>query len=374
MPVLVIRRFGRFSAAPRARGGRPLGADPRRPQRRRAAAALTALRASSVIRDRAVVMPWPCCAPLLSARHFPATDVDIRIAGRFDETARAQRHSPWVAIREDVTRMSAPSASSSESRVGQFITDTSNWCPTRGIRARSSTTAGRSSGPRNNLPTWRPTPIHLGVSRTRITFRRRSSISCADRGRGALQATRDRRVARYLGEHGFTVREIRITNASNSRPLSTDDWQERPTTRGISLSPERPGSSTSMTASSKRRAICGRSRNASDTSMSADPVQLRRMGGRPKQQGLREDARGGVSVSCGRRFTPRAHLRHPLCVVRVVLSRGEHLPERLGQPRADFLDMCADLNSVPIVMQPLETWRVGEPHDNAPAIRFWDRA
>jgi hypothetical protein len=40
----------------------------------------------------------------------------------------------------------------------------------------------------------------------------------------------------------------------------------------------------------------------------------------------------------------------------------------------DFLEVCATLNSTPIVMRPMDTWCVGEPHDNAPAITFWERA
>src|SRR5262249_40127232 len=40
----------------------------------------------------------------------------------------------------------------------------------------------------------------------------------------------------------------------------------------------------------------------------------------------------------------------------------------------DFLKVCAETNSVPVVMKPTDVWCVGEPHDNAPAIEFWERA
>jgi hypothetical protein len=40
----------------------------------------------------------------------------------------------------------------------------------------------------------------------------------------------------------------------------------------------------------------------------------------------------------------------------------------------DFLKVCEETNSVPVVMKPTDVWCVGEPHDNAPAIEFWERA
>jgi UDP-MurNAc hydroxylase len=40
----------------------------------------------------------------------------------------------------------------------------------------------------------------------------------------------------------------------------------------------------------------------------------------------------------------------------------------------DFLEVCAHTKSVPIVLKPLDVWYVGESHDNAPAVRFWEHA
>jgi hypothetical protein len=39
----------------------------------------------------------------------------------------------------------------------------------------------------------------------------------------------------------------------------------------------------------------------------------------------------------------------------------------------DFLDLCAGMKSTPIVMKPMDTWRVGEARDNTAAIQFWER-
>jgi UDP-MurNAc hydroxylase len=40
----------------------------------------------------------------------------------------------------------------------------------------------------------------------------------------------------------------------------------------------------------------------------------------------------------------------------------------------DFLEVCAATKSIPIVMKPLDRWCVGEAHDNASAIQFWESA
>jgi len=40
----------------------------------------------------------------------------------------------------------------------------------------------------------------------------------------------------------------------------------------------------------------------------------------------------------------------------------------------DFLEVCAQTGSAPIVLKPLDVWCVGEPRDNAVAIDFWERA
>jgi hypothetical protein len=40
----------------------------------------------------------------------------------------------------------------------------------------------------------------------------------------------------------------------------------------------------------------------------------------------------------------------------------------------DFLDVCARTNSIPIVMKPRDVWCVGQPHDNTPAVEFWECA
>ena len=38
----------------------------------------------------------------------------------------------------------------------------------------------------------------------------------------------------------------------------------------------------------------------------------------------------------------------------------------------DFLNVCAGLKSIPIVMKPMDTWCVGQAHDNTLATEFWE--
>ena len=192
-----------------------------------------------------------------------------------------------------------------------------------------------------------------------------------------FQATRDRRVARYLGEHGFTVREIRNHERVQLSPAEYltigknalyDSWNlfESGETRILNLNDCIIKTAADLRAVKKR---------VGHVDVLLTQFSYAGWVGDRSNKGLREDAaRRRLGVM-------RAQIQHlePTFVIPFASfawfshEENTYLNDSVNHV-ADFLDMCADLNSVPIVMQPLETWRVGEPHDNAPAIRFWDRA
>lgn len=192
-----------------------------------------------------------------------------------------------------------------------------------------------------------------------------------------FQATRDRRVARYLSEHGFTVREIRDherVQLSSAEYLTIgknalyDSWNlfESGQTKILNLNDCIIKTESDLRAVKKR---------VGHVDVLLTQFSYAGWVGDRSNKGLREDAaRRRLNVM-------RAQIRclEPTFVIPFASfawfshEENAYLNDSVNRI-ADFLDMCADLKSVPIVMQPMETWRVGEAHDNAPAIQFWDRA
>jgi UDP-MurNAc hydroxylase len=192
-----------------------------------------------------------------------------------------------------------------------------------------------------------------------------------------FQATRDRRVARYLAEQGFEVREIRDLQRVDVSPAERfmvgrnglyDSW--------------------SLFESGDKKIL-----NINDCIIKSPSVlrAIKKRIGHVDVLLTQFSYAGWVGDRRNKSLHEQA-ARRRLGVVRTQIECLEpdyvipfasfswYCHEENAYLNAsvnripDFLAVCAQTNSVPIVMKPLDSWRVGEPHDNRPAVEFWERA
>jgi UDP-MurNAc hydroxylase len=192
-----------------------------------------------------------------------------------------------------------------------------------------------------------------------------------------FQATRDRRVARYLTERGFDVREIRNFERINVSPSERfmvgrnglyDSW--------------------SLFESGGKRIL-----NINDCIVKTRGI----LRGIKKRIGhvdvlLTQFSYAGWVGERGNKALHEDAARRRLGVVRTQIeclepdyvvpfasfswySHEENAYLNASVNRIpDFLEVCAQTSSIPIVMKPMDVWGVGEAHDNGAAVEFWERA
>ena len=199
----------------------------------------------------------------------------------------------------------------------------------------------------------------------------------ARKPRVLFQATRDRRVARFLAEQGFEVREIRNLERVNLSPAERfmvgrnglyDSW--------------------CFFESGGRRIL-----NINDCIIKTPGVLrgIRKRVGHIDVLLTQFSYAGWVGDRRNKALHEEA-ARRRLGVVRTQLeclepdyvvpfasfswySHEENAYLNASVNRIpDFLKVCAQTNSVPIVLKPMDVWCVGDAHDNAAAVEFWERA
>jgi hypothetical protein len=192
-----------------------------------------------------------------------------------------------------------------------------------------------------------------------------------------FQATRDRRVARYLTNRGFTVLELQ--NHGYCQLSSVDR---------LTVGKNGLYDSWSLFESAQQKIL-----NLNDCVIKTDGDlrAVKKHVGHIDVLLTQFSYAGWVGDRSKKRLRERAAKRR----LEVVRRQIQYLEPDFVIPFASFawfcheenaylndsvnriedvLDVCAGLESVPIVMQPMETWRIGEAHDNTPAIRFWENA
>jgi UDP-MurNAc hydroxylase len=192
-----------------------------------------------------------------------------------------------------------------------------------------------------------------------------------------FQSTRDGRVARYLTDRGFTVHEL-----SRYEPFPLSSREQ------FMIGRSGLYDSWSLFESAGKRIL-----NINDciVKTAADLRAIKKrvghvdvlltqfsyagwVGSRHHKRLRQEGAKRRLDVV-------RSQLMHlepdyviPFAsFVRFCHEENSYLNDSINRI-PDFLDVCATLKSIPIVMKPMDTWCVGEAHDNAPATEFWERA
>ena len=192
-----------------------------------------------------------------------------------------------------------------------------------------------------------------------------------------FQATRDRRVARYLMEQGFDVREIRnmetvsvsaaerfmvgrnglydswnLFESGGKRILNINDCiiKTRGVLRGIR---KRIGHVDVLLTQFSYAGWVGDRRNKA---LHEEAARRRLDVVRTQIECLEPDYVVPFASFSWYSHEENAYLN----------ASANRIP--------DFLKVCAQTNSTPIVMKPMDVWCVGEPHDNAAAVEFWEHA
>jgi UDP-MurNAc hydroxylase len=191
-----------------------------------------------------------------------------------------------------------------------------------------------------------------------------------------FQATRDRRLARYLAGRGFNVHEIPNGGRFALSPVEQ-----------LTIGKSGLWDSWNLFESADKKIL-----NINDCILKTDGdlrAIKKRIG--PVDVLLTQFSYAGwVGERSDKRLREDAARRR----LDVVRRQIEHLEPRYVIPFAsfarfsheensylndsvnrisDFLDVCSGTDSTPIVMKPTDTWRVGEARDNTPAIQFWER-
>ena len=191
-----------------------------------------------------------------------------------------------------------------------------------------------------------------------------------------FQKTRDGRVADYLTKHGLTVHEVenqhRFRLSATERLMIGrnglyDSWCffESPTARILNIN------DCVLKTPSDLRAV---KRQVGQVDVLLTQFSYAGWVGDRSNKVLRERAAARrldvvrMQIEC---FEPRYVIPFA-SFVWFCHEENAYLNDAINRI-PDFLS-CCDLSSVPIVMQPMETWCIGTPHDNAPAIQFWERA
>ena len=192
-----------------------------------------------------------------------------------------------------------------------------------------------------------------------------------------FQATRDRRVARYLTDRGFDVREI-----GNCERISVSPSEQFMVGRNGLYD------SWSLFESGGKRIL-----NINDCIVKTRGV----LRGIKKRIGhvdvlLTQFSYAGWVGERGNKALHEDAARRRLGVVRTQIeclepdyvvpfasfswySHEENAYLNASVNRIpDFLEVCAQTSSIPIVMKPMDVWCVGEAHDNRAAVEFWERA
>jgi hypothetical protein len=192
-----------------------------------------------------------------------------------------------------------------------------------------------------------------------------------------FQATRDRRVARYLSEQGFDVREIRDFERVSVSP-----------TERFMVGRNGLYDSWSLFESGGKRIL-----NINDCIVKTRGVlrSIRKRIGHVDVLLTQFSYAGWVGDRRNKALHEQA-ARRRLDVVRTQIeclepdyvvpfasfswySHEENAYLNASVNRIpDFLEVCAKTSSTPIVMKPMDVWCVGEAHDNTAAVEFWERA
>jgi UDP-MurNAc hydroxylase len=191
-----------------------------------------------------------------------------------------------------------------------------------------------------------------------------------------FQATRDRRLARYLASRGFNVHEIRNGGRFALSPVEQ-----------LTIGQSGLWDSWSLFESADKKIL-----NINDCILktAGDLRAIKKRIGHIDVLLTQFSYAGWVGERSDKRLREQA-ARRRLDVVRRQIERLEpryvipfasfarfsheenyYLNDSVNRI-SDFLDVCAGTPSTPIVMKPTDTWCVGEARDNAPAIQFWDR-
>src|SRR3954447_16303705 len=192
-----------------------------------------------------------------------------------------------------------------------------------------------------------------------------------------FQSTRDRRVARYLRDRGFTVREL---SGRERFPLSSreqlmigrsglyDSWSlfESPGKRILNINDCIVKTAADLRAIKKR---------VGHVDVLLTQFSYAGWVGSRSHRRLREDAakrrldvvRNQITYLEPDYVIPFASF------VWFCHAENAYLNDAVNRI-PDFLEVCATLRSTPIVMKPMDTWCVGEAHDNTAGTEFWERA
>jgi len=192
-----------------------------------------------------------------------------------------------------------------------------------------------------------------------------------------FQSTRDRRVARYLLDRGFTVHEL---DMGESFPLSPrerfligraglyDSWSlfESSGTTILNINDCIVKTAADLRAIKKR---------VGHVNVLLTQFSYAGWVGSRSQKRLREEgAQRRLEVVRNQiRHLEPDHVIPFASFVRFCHEENAYLNDSVNRI-PDFLDACADLKTVPVVLAPMETWCVSQPHDNAAATEFWERA
>jgi hypothetical protein len=192
-----------------------------------------------------------------------------------------------------------------------------------------------------------------------------------------FQSTRDRRVARYLIDRGFTVHEL---GRDERLPLSARE--------GFQIGRAGLYDSWSLFESSGQTIL-----NINDciVKTAADLRAIKKrvghvdvlltqfsyagwVGSRSQKRLREEGAQRRLDVVRNQiRYLEPDYVIPFASFVRFCHEENTYLNDSVNRI-PDFLNACADLKTVPVVLRPMDTWCVGEPRDNAATTEFWERA
>jgi len=190
-----------------------------------------------------------------------------------------------------------------------------------------------------------------------------------------FQSTRDRRVARYLTDRGFSVREL---SRHERFPLSSreqfmigrsglyDSWSlfESPAKRILNINDCIVKTAADLRAIKKR---------VGHVDVLLTQFSYAGWVGSRSSKRLREE---GAKRRLDVVRNQLTHLEPDYVIpfasfVRFCHEENSYLNDSVNRI-PDFLNVCAGLKSIPIVMKPMDTWCVGQAHDNTLATEFWE--
>jgi UDP-MurNAc hydroxylase len=192
-----------------------------------------------------------------------------------------------------------------------------------------------------------------------------------------FQATRDRRLARYLIKQGFRVHEIQNHHRFQLSSLEQmtigksglyDSWNlfVSEDTKILNLNDCIVKTDGDLRALKKR---------VGHVDVLLTQFSYAGWVGDPNNKTLRENA-AKRRLDVVRKQLGHLEPRYVIpfaSFVRFCHEENCYLNDSINRI-PDFLDICADTQSAVIVMKPMDTWCVGEAHDNTPAIQFWEQA